>query len=361
MDDSLRAAILENLLFAGMPRKGLPPRLLLRATRDELVASGLPPDLADQLVSLRNSKEEFAEALRTTRARAHMMVRTMSNYPSDLESHPYAPRLIYRRGLPLPCRPRVGLVGARAASSNMIDFASRLGYDAARAGICVVSGLARGIDAAAHRGALDAGGSCVGVLGCGIDVVYPRDTKSVRERVEATGTVLTTFPFGTAPLQRHFPTRNRLLAALCDVVVVVQARIDSGSMSTARAALDAGIEVMAVPGAPRDPLCEGTNCLIRDGARPVLESRDILEAIYGVGAPQTFPETDKTSRVSHPPNADRLTRSILDQIGSVARSADDLARILQLSTGTVLARLTELEVEGHVVRETGGVFRRRNP
>jgi DNA processing protein len=353
MRDSILATVLLNLVRQGVPGKDVSGAPLLHADAATLETFGFSRELATRLVSLRRCDAVGAEFARAERHGVRILVRGESDYPAELAAHPYAPSVLYLRGA-WPPRPRVGIVGARLASSSMIAFAERLGEGAAAHGITVVSGLARGIDAAAHRGAQRAHGACAGVLGCGLDIVYPSDTGAVRRRVWDEGAMLATFPFGSAPLQHHFPLRNRLLAALCDAVVVVQASRESGSMSTARAALDAGIEVFAVPGSPDDPLAEGPNSLLRDGARPVLGPADVVESLLGIGAFQAGARDAEPAPVHDP-----FTAAILAEIGSVAADAATIAAALCLPTERVLARLIALELDGAVFRECGGLFRRR--
>jgi len=353
MNPDRRAALLLHLARRGAPGRGAPTHVVLEGDVALLLEHGLTQATADEVIARRSDGSVEAELARVVRAGVLLSTRDDAEYPAELIGHPYAPLAVYRHG-ELPPRPRVGIVGARNASSTMIAFTERLGQAAAEHQIAVVSGLARGIDAAAHRGALRGGGGCIGVLGNGLDVVYPPDTRSVRDGVWNRGAMLTTFPLGAAPLPFHFPLRNRLLAAVCDAVVVVQARHDSGSMSTARAAIDVGIDVLVVPGSPEDPLAEGTNSLLKDGARPVLGPRDLVEALRGVGAFQTAERS-----VDSEPMDDTLTASILVEIGSVARDADSIARATGIDSSAVIARLVELELEGRVIREPGGVFRAR--
>lgn len=353
MNPDRRAALLLHLSRRGAPGRGAPTRVVLEGDVALLLEHGLTRAIADEVIARRFDGSIEAELARVVRAGLSLSTGDDAEYPAELIGHPYAPLAIYRHG-ELPPRPRVGIVGARHASSTMIAFTERLGLAAAEHQIAVVSGLARGIDAAAHRGALRGGGGCVGVLGCGLDVVYPADTRSVRDGVWNRGAMLTTFPLGAAPLPFHFPLRNRLLAAVCDAVVVVQARRDSGSMSTARAAIDVGIDVLVVPGSPEDPLAEGTNSLLKDGARPVLGPRDLVEALRGVGTFQT-----QAAAVDPERSDDALTSRILAEIGSVARDADSIARAIGAGSDGVIARLVELELEGRVLREPGGVFRGR--
>lgn len=351
-----RAALRLHLARRGAPgRTPADLECVLHSDRAVLEAAGLTSTVIDELLALRDSSGEEAELARAAALGVVWSTAVDPEYPVELIGHPYAPLAVCRHGA-LPPRPRVGIVGARAPSSAMVSFAERLGEAAGGNGIAVVSGLARGIDAAAHRGALRGSGACIGVLGCGLDVVYPPDTRAVRNAIWDRGAMFSTFPLGSAPLPHHFPLRNRLLAALCDAVVVVQARRDSGSMSTARAALDAGIEVLVVPGSPDDPLAEGTNSLLKDGARPVLSPRDLVEAMIGVGRGEF---AEESTDASFP--ADPLATAIRAEIGSLSRDADSIARAIGRETREVIARLTELELDGRVFREPGGVFRLRKP
>lgn len=346
------ASILLNLTFCGIgPRREFPAEIVLAGDHATLVAYGMAAEKAERLLELRRSGAVPRELAAAAREGVRIVTKSESGYPPDLAGHPYAPPTLYIRGRELPPQPRIAIVGARQCSSGMARFASEIAAACARAGIPVVSGLARGIDAAAHRGALTAKGACVGVLGCGVDVVYPSTARELFSAVRENGCLIATWPIGTPPLPHHFPIRNRLLAALAQAVIVVQARPDSGSMSTARAALDAGIEVLAVPGSPDDPLAVGTNRLIRDGARPILEPRDAVEALLGVGA--------------DPSPADRATAESLDpvllEIGSTARTAEEIAVVLDRPLADVLETLVASELRGEVERLPGGLFRGCRP
>jgi DNA processing protein len=356
VDPSLRSSLLLNLALRGAPLRRSPPPdgVVLRGGREALLAAGLDAAAADRLLAARASGADVAEVTRAAAIGARIVrpeaagERGESGFEA-LEGHPYLPRLVYVQGrTPLPPSPRVAIVGARDASRAACDFARRLGFAAARRGIAVVSGLARGVDAAAHRGLLEGGGCGVAVLGCGLDVVYPFDTRDVRDALLESGAVVTTYPLGTPPLPHHFPTRNRLLAALADAVVVVAARLRSGSMSTARAALDAGCDVLAVPGAPDDPLAEGTLALLRDGASLVASEADLVDYLLGAGA-YDLGRGDPRHEIRDP---------VLRSLAGRAKSPDELAIELERPLPEILARLIELEVEGRLTREPGGTFRR---
>jgi DNA processing protein len=191
-----------------------------------------------------------------------------------------SPRWLFRRG-DAECleRPTLSIVGSRASTSYGRELAHTYGRVAAERGWTVVSGLARGVDGAAHRGALSVGGGCVGVLGCGIDVAYPPEHADLIERVVEAGSVLSEYPPGTRPDAWRFPTRNRIIAGLSDVVLVVEASERGGALITARIAVDNGIPVYAVPGDIDRVTSNGTNALIRDGAFPVFDGADLATVL----------------------------------------------------------------------------------
>jgi DNA processing protein len=258
---------------------------------------------------------------------------------------------------PLPdAPPCVGIVGARRPTAYGEAVAERLAADLAAEGVVVASGLALGVDAAAHEGALLGGGRTVAVLGTGVDVVYPsRHADLARRIVQGGGALLSQFPDGTPPRRAHFPQRNWTLAMLCQVVVVVEASAMSGALITAEAALTLGRQVMAVPGSVFSGLSVGCHQLLRDGAGLVQNARDVLDEVRGPG-----PVLDDPLR---PPArlgvvvgvpGDGLVRHLVD---GVATDPGRLAERLGLDVGEVLARLTKLELEGRVTRINGGYVR----
>jgi DNA processing protein len=236
----------------------------------------------------------------------------------------------------------VAIVGSRAATPLGQAFARRLAEALASAGLEVVSGLARGIDAAAHRGALVAGGRTLAVLGSGLDRVYPPEHDALAGEVAASGALLSEFPLGTRPWKAHFPRRNRVIAGLARGVVVVEASGRSGALSTARAALEEGREVMAVPGHPAHPQAEGTNGLLRDGAALVRGPADVLEAL-GIEA---FPTPRR-------PPEDAVLRALGE---GVPRGVDELQQRTGLAVPALLARLAALELEGALRRVPGALY-----
>nr|WP_221262942.1 DNA-processing protein DprA [Sphingomonas kyeonggiensis] len=275
------------------------------------------------------------------------------DYPpllAELDSAP--PALVLRGRLELLDRPAVAIVGARNASAAACRFARQIGLGLAEAGVTVVSGLARGIDTAAHVGSL--GGGTVGVIASGIDIAFPPENAELQERVAREGLLLAEQPPGTEPLARFFPSRNRIIAGLALGTVVVEAAPRSGSLITARIAGEAGRDVMAVPGSPLDPRAQGCNLLIREGATLVQGVDDILEMVRpidprAVRAPcsgwQGPPPEDAS-------DADR--RAVAGLLGPVPVSADELIRQSGLAPAVVQTVLLELELAGRLERHAGG-------
>jgi DNA processing protein len=238
----------------------------------------------------------------------------------------------------------VAVVGARSCSAYGAQVGRELGGELARAGVVVVSGLARGIDGEAHRGALEAGGRTVAVLGCGIDRDYPRSHADLAERIRAQGAVASEYPPGVEPAPWRFPARNRIIAGLCLATVVVEARERSGALITADFALELGREVFAVPGEITSALSAGTNDLLRQGAAPMLSPRDVLAAI-GL-EPQIAPRPDVSDAAA----------ALLELLADGSCAADELVRRSGRSTADVASALVELELAG-AVREGEGIYR----
>lgn len=252
--------------------------------------------------------------------------------------------------------PWVAIVGSRRPSPYGEAVAERLAGDLARAGAVVVSGLALGIDAAAHTGCLEAGGATVAVLGTGVDVIYPRAHTELAARiVEQGGALVSQFEDGTPPQRRNFPVRNWTIARLSDVVVVVEAAEGSGALITADAALQQSKEVMAVPGSVFSPLSIGSHQLLRDGAGLVQNARDVLAAAGAALEVLDDPLRPPATLKAQPPAArDGLEAHLSD---ALAITPGDLARKLQLPFAEVMARLTALELDGRAARRGPGFVR----
>jgi DNA processing protein len=273
-----------------------------------------------------------------------------------MTSPPDLSTLSARGRWPPPDGPRVAIVGSRRPSPYGEAVAEQLAADLARAGVIVISGLALGCDAAAHRGALAAGGITLAVMGTGVDIVYPAAHARLAEDIVAGGGALVSqFPNGTSPRRHNFPARNVTMAALADVVVVVEAVQGSGALITAEAALDLHKEVMAVPGSIFSPLSVGTHALIRDGADLVQNARDVLAAL-GVGREVLDDPLGTPGRLGFelPAERDGMLIHLSDVL---AVSAAELARKLHLPVAEVIGRLTSLELDGAVRRHGPGYVR----
>jgi DNA processing protein len=244
----------------------------------------------------------------------------------------------------LLARPSVAIVGARACSSYGRSVARTLGRELAAAGLVVVSGLARGIDGEAHRGALDAGGITVAVLGCGIDRDYPAAHRDLAGRIVERGLIVSEYEPGIEPAPWRFPARNRIIAGLCLATVVVEARERSGALITADFALEDGREVMAVPGEITSAVSAGSNALLRLGATPVTAAADVLEAC-GI---------EIVAEAAQAPEG--LAGRLLAQLAERPASIDELARASGIAPGEVAAALIELELTGRI-SEGDGVYR----
>jgi len=258
-----------------------------------------------------------------------------------------APLLLVRGDPGALSAPAVAVVGSRRATAAGREAARRLARELASAGLAVVSGLARGIDAAAHEGALEEGGVGVAVLGCGIDRIYPRGHEDLAERLLARGAVVSELPPGAPPLPHHFPLRNRLIAGLASAVVVVEARERSGSLSTARHALEQGAELLAVPGPTRSPAHRGSNLLLREGAWVCLDAEDVRRAL-GM-PPREVPWPDPEADT-----APHSQRAILAALREEPATPDELSRRLERPAEAIAADLVHLELAGRVAREADG-------
>ena len=266
------------------------------------------------------------------------------------------PELRARGRWPPPAGPRAAIVGSRRPSPYGEAVAEQLGAELAAAGVVVVSGLALGIDAAAHRGALNGGGTTVAVMGTGVDVIYPAAHVELAEEIVAGGGALVSqFPDGALPRRHNFPARNLTMAALSDLVVVVEAALGSGALITAEAAIELGKDVLAVPGSIFSPLSVGTHALIRDGAGLVQNARDVLAALRLDQEVLDDPlKPPKRAGFELGRAADGLVVHLSE---TMAVSASELARKVQLPVAEVLGRLTSLELEGAVRRHGSGYVR----
>jgi DNA processing protein len=293
---------------------------------------------------------------------ARLIARPEPDYPEALAALEDAPPVIAVKGRAELLNPdRIALVGARNASANGRRIAGDMAAGLARSGAVVVSGMARGIDTAAHLGALQARsetGGTIAVVAGGIDVLYPPENAALFERLGVEGLIVAEAAPGTEPAARHFPRRNRIISGLSRAVVVVEAALRSGSLITARYALDQGREVMAVPGSPLDPRCRGANRLIREGARLVEDFEQVLESLDGlIGLDLKFHENLKfehqASEINTLSEADRVREDVLSLLGPSPVMVDELVRQCHCSPPVLGMVLLELDLAGRLERHPG--------
>lgn len=287
---------------------------------------------------------------------ARLVCRGDGIYPQTLMDLDDAPPMIWVMGnSDTLAKPQIALVGARNASSLGGRMARALASELGEAGFVITSGMARGVDTAAHLAALKTG--TIAVLGGGVDVLYPAENTRLAEDIVAQGGLrLSEQAMGLQPQARHFPARNRIISGLSLAVVVIEAAAKSGSLITARTALDQGREVMAVPGHPFDARASGCNMLLRDGARLVRNANDVIEALAPLAQPA--PELPLEPTQVERPLAEiaKLHQKILDRLGPSPVGEDQLIRDLGATSRAISPALTDLELEGRISREPGGLI-----
>ena len=332
---------------------------------------------SSQAALLSDKSTDRAEDVLARCAKGDIFLLTMQDalYPDRLRNIYDPPVLLYGRGrMPLfDEEAAVSVVGTRTCTPYGISAAEELGYQLAKEGAVVVSGLARGIDGASHRGALRAGGFAAAVLGGGVDVVYPAENRRLYEDIAATGVLLSEYPPGTEPMGSHFPVRNRILSGLCLGVVAVECRPHSGTMITVDRALEQNRDLFAVPGNIDAPMSQGPNLLIQQGAKLVTSGRDILEEYWdrfpaklSPGEPlspaaaaarletaerEEAPAAPGRERIPAAEQRDRFTDdelALIAALGGRRRSADELVEAAQIPARRVLSALTMLQVQGAV-------------
>lgn len=342
-------------------------KLLRQYGSAEAALAALP---ADRRTFSRSAAQKEFELAR--RQNIRLLAFDDPEYPENLRAAEDAPPVIYVRGQINCLRQPLSLsiVGARNASLNGRKLASQISCELTSQGIMIVSGMARGIDTAAHKGAmfaLNRTGSTVAVLGTGIDIAYPAENQKLCEQIAGQGAVISEFPLGTEPSAGNFPRRNRIVSALTDGTLVVEASLHSGSLITARLALEQGRDVFAVPGFPTDERSADPNKLIKDGAFLVENAEDILN-VLSADARRKIPQTprpvqtdlfvkplDKESKTADIPDTaspDRET-DILSLLTPAGVYVDELIRVSGLDSAAVSLRLLELEMEGRIERQVG--------
>jgi DNA processing protein len=373
LETLLRLAIVPGVgparLSALLARFGSVERVLGASARQVAELPGFGPEFVRR-VSSAGTPEGLA------RARAAMallrevgaVVITPDDevYPSSFHTLPDPPVVLYAMGdVHLLNDPGVGIVGTRTPTDYGCRSAAGLARELARAGYSIVSGMAKGIDAVAQAAALDAGGATVGVLGHGIDKIYPLDNRHLFHRVRERGLLISELPPGEEPLAGNFPRRNRLIAALSAGVLVVEMGEKSGARHTVDYALELGKEVFAVPGPIGSPMSMGTNQLLKDGARLVTSARDVLEELQGVGLPPgrapaapSVADLRPPARVAPPDLAPDEAR-VFAQLADEPRHVDDLAVAAGVATAAALTALLGLELRDLVEALPGKQFRLR--
>jgi DNA processing protein len=278
------------------------------------------------------------------------------DYPALLREITDPPPVLFVQGdAHVLQHPQIALVGSRQATHAGLEDAFRFARELAEHGICVSSGLARGIDAAAHRGALAGKGFTLGVMATGPDTVYPSSHAELASAIcDQGGALVTEFPPGTAPHAAYFPRRNRIISGLSMGVLVVQATLKSGTLITARLAMEQGREVFAIPGSIHQPQSRGCHRLIRDGAALVETVDDILAELGGF---QSLAVTQRPDGVAMPPGVTPELQAIMECIEFHPTPIDTIVARSQLDSAQVLSRLTELEIEGRIVSAAGGFAR----
>ncbi|MFN8637745.1 MAG: DNA-processing protein DprA, partial [Chloroflexota bacterium] len=312
----------------------------------DLTGVGLERRAVESLGKLRASLDPEAEWRRLEQQGVSVVILDDPTYPTALREIADPPPVLYARGELSPADDwAIAVVGTRRASIYGRQATERIVSDVARAGVTVVSGLAKGIDTVAHRAALTAGGRTIAVLGSGLDRVYPEENRALADRIAASGAVLTEYPLGTPPDATNFPRRNRIVSGLARATLVVEADHKSGAMITATQAAEQGRDVFAVPGSIFSPLSAGPHQLIREGAKVVTDASDILEELH-----LTAVVEERATREALP--ADPTEAALLRLLSDEPTHVDDLTRGAQLASATVTATLTILELKG-LARQLG--------
>ena len=364
------------------------PEAVYQASETELERAGLPAALR---TSLACRELGTAQAILEQCRAAAIRILTLweDGYPAALRRNRNAPLLLYCRGvLPDPTlQPWIGVVGARQADALGLANARLLGWQIAGCGGVVITGMAKGVDAEAAQGALDRGAAVIGVLGCGADVVYPAENRALYARVAGQGCLLSEYPPGVKPNARHFPARNRIISALSDGVVVVQAAEKSGALITARWAVEQGREVFAVPGPAGDALSKGCNQLLREGASLTESGWDVMQTYlcrypdavwedHTLPPPKTAPDAEAKRTAKSAPGPSDLSdeapptriaapvcapappltddqRAIVDALRDGPLQLDALIDRVGLSAARVLPQLTLLEIKRIILQKPG--------
>lgn len=334
------------------------PESVFRAPLKELLRiEGLGEKAANEIRKGPSEKKVKRELSLLEKAGGKIVTLKDDDYPKRLKDIYDPPALLYLRGeLRKEDELAIAIVGSRKTSLYGRWFTEKIGEDLARHGIAVVSGMARGIDAMAHKGALQGGGRTIAVLGCGIDVIYPSENRNLFYQIIESGAILSEFPMGSPPEGGHFPRRNRIISGLSIGVVVVEASAKSGSLITAGYALEQGREVFAVPGNVGAEGSRGTNQLIKNGAKLVESSEDILEEIL----PQWSREGESVQKTEPPaPDLTEEEKSLYGLLGETPLHIDAIIRESRWDPGKVSSLLLNLELKGLISQLPGKCFSKK--
>ena len=346
---------LGNIVFKNLLENFGSPRHILKASLSALLkVEGVRREVAQHILRA-NYTTDHAEVIRgVEKAGARITTYLDPEYPPALKQIHDPPMLLFIKGGDLPQNLTfVSVVGSRNPTSYGLEVAEKISQGLARRGIGVVSGMARGIDSAAHWGCLGGRGFTVAVLGTGIDRIYPASNKKLHEQISGKGAVISEFPLGTPPEPKNFPIRNRIISGLSRGVVVVEATKNSGSLITASLALDQGREVFAVPGSVNSFKSRGCHFLIKQGAMLIENSDDVLD---GLGLNYTFaPKTD-TFKEKPLPELDQTEMNIYEMIGDYPIHIDHIFRQSDLKPGEISSLLTKMELKGIIKQLPGKMF-----
>jgi len=336
------------------------PEAVLEANRDELEAQGIPPEIADDLLSSKSAQRAEQEWAKAEELGVKIVDILDPVYPPLLREIFDPPIVLYLRGKKWePDLPQVAIVGTRRPTGYGINCAERLAEDLAARGLAVTSGLARGLDAAAHRGALRAGVTYA-VFGSGLDFVYPKENRKLADLVEENGAVISEFPLGTPPSPQNFPIRNRIIAGMSLGVAVVEAAEYSGSLITVRLALESGREIFAVPGNITSPNSFGPHVLIRQGAKLVSNWQDVVEELPHPIRERIFAPLVAQMQAAPEPKLDGAEAKVWRLLSlQEAISIDTLLAKLPMSTSEVYSALLALEISEYVRQLPGKKYIRR--
>ena len=336
----------------------LPPESVLELSVGELAARmRLSAKVRDALEGLRNGFDAGAVRARLGEKGYRAVTLADADYPQGLAEVPDPPPALFVGGR-LPEEPAVAVVGSRKASATALHAARTLGRALGERGVCVVSGLALGVDAAAHGGAVEAGGPTVGVLGCGIDGVYPRSNRELFGLVREAGGIISEYGLGEPPLRWRFPARNRVISGLSGCVVVVEAPEKSGSLITARHATDAGRDVWALPGPVGFDECRGSNKLLADGAGVLWDVDEFVDSVAPPAEEPLGPTMDEAvaTEDSSAAGLPEHERAALMGVGFEPTGVDAIAGRSGIGVRELLSALALLELKGYVRRDAGGSF-----